>query len=272
MTENSTIPIATIGAGKMASAIVKGVLAQGIYKPDQIGCVCGNDQTGPELAKNTGIHYFQRADELLQPGQVVLLACKPQQLEQLSGGITVGLKDSLLVSILAGIKLEKLQQHFGDARNIVRCMPNTPGKIGAGVSAFSPLNPLNESDLMYVESILGALGIFKELPEHQLDAVTAISGSGPAYVFELASSMKEAAESAELPSSIADLLTRETILGAAKLLVESNESPEALRDAVTSPGGTTEAALQVLGQSSESFRKQINDAVQASRARSKELS
>lgn len=266
------IRLALIGAGKMASAIVHGILEEGIFRPADIGCLCGNDNSGPELAKQTGIRYIPDPEKLLEEGQLVLLACKPQQIAELPEAYARLTQNSLLLSILAGVRLEKLASRFPKARNIVRAMPNTPGQIRAGVTVFSPLKSLEGQDLLAIESILSALGIFMELPEEQLDAVTAVSGSGPAYVFEFTIALRNAAIEAGLTENVAATLARETVYGAAKLMETSWMKPEELRDAVTSRGGTTEAALNALSKDKPTLQAIVSRAVSAAKKRSEELS
>ena len=148
-------------------------------------------------------------------------------------------------------------------------MPNTPGQIGAGVTAFAPLRELSEKDTTIVENTLSSLGNFHEVEEADLDAVTALSGSGPAYVFEFAAALREAGVNCGLDEALAEALAIDTLLGAAMLLADSEERPEALRDAVTSPGGTTAAALDVLNTGE--FRDLIDRALAAAKARSLDL-
>ena len=148
-------------------------------------------------------------------------------------------------------------------------MPNTPGQIGAGVTAFAPLRELSKKDVEIVENALSSLGNFHEVEEEDLDAVTALSGSGPAYVFEFASALREAGVNCGLDESLADALAVDTLLGAAMLLAESGETPEALRNAVTSPEGTTAAALKVLEEGK--LRRLVDQALSAAKARSIEL-
>ncbi len=263
------IQIAFIGAGRMASAIVRGLLENQHYAPGQIACTCGDDPTGPELARQTGIQHLPDLLPAADTARAIVLACKPQQLAALSSGTAQAATGKLLVSILAGTTLARLREAFPEASNIVRTMPNTPGQIGAGVSAYAPLQPLKEDHAAIVQNILGALGQYHLVPEAKLDAVTALSGSGPAYLFEFAAALQEAGIKAGLQPALANSLTQHTLLGAAKLLEQSGESPETLRNAVTSPGGTTAAALEVLQEAR--FREIIDRAIAAAKTRSVEL-
>jgi pyrroline-5-carboxylate reductase len=253
----------------MASAIVKGLLDKEHYAPEEIACTCGDDPTGPALAEATGIRFLNDIIPALYEAEAVVLACKPQQFAALSSQLAEAANGKLVVSILAGTPLARLGEKFSHARNIVRTMPNTPGQIGAGVTAFAPLRKLSEKDAAIVENTLGSLGNFHEVEEADLDAVTALSGSGPAYVFEFAAALREAGVNCGLDESLAEALVVDTLLGAAMLLADSEERPEALRDAVTSPGGTTAAALNVL--KTGKFRDLIDRALAEAKARSREL-
>ncbi len=263
------IKIVFIGAGRMATAIVQGLIEKEHYRPEEIACTCGDDPTGPALAERTGIHYHANIIQALGEAEAVVLACKPQQFAAIDQDLADATGGKLILSILAGTPLERLSAKFSHARNIVRTMPNTPGQIGAGVTAFTPLRQLSAKDCQIVESTLSSLGNFHEVEEEDLDAVTALSGSGPAYVFEFAAALRDAGVDAGLPPELAASLSIDTLLGAAMLLAESDESPEELRDAVTSPGGTTAAALQVLKDAE--YRKLMQQAVAAAKARSIEL-
>ncbi|PXA04929.1 pyrroline-5-carboxylate reductase [Coraliomargarita sinensis] len=264
-----SIKIVFIGAGRMASAIVQGLLEKEHYTPEEIACTCGDDPTGPALAEATGIHYHPDITQAICEAEAVVLACKPQQFNAIDPQLADAAGGKLILSILAGTTLARLGEKFSKARNLVRTMPNTPGQIGAGVTAYSPLRELSEKDSSIVEKTLSSLGNFHEVEEEDIDAVTAVSGSGPAYVFEFAAALRDAGVNAGLPPELAESLSVDTLLGAAMLLAESEASAESLRDAVTSPGGTTAAALKVLEEAD--FRALINDAVAAAKARSIEL-
>ncbi len=253
----------------MASAIVKGLLENQHYRANEIACTCGEDPSGPALAAATGIHYQADITPALAGAEAVVVACKPQQFKDLKESLCDAAAGKLVISILAGTTLARLAGKFSGARNIVRTMPNTPGQIGAGVTAFAPLEDLADPDVAIVEAILSSLGNFHQVEESDLDAVTALSGSGPAYVFEFAAALHEAGNAAGLPDELARSLTIDTLLGAAMLLAESDSSADELRDAVTSPGGTTAAALEVLRKAE--FRQLIQKAVAAAKARSEEL-
>ena len=264
-----SIRIVFIGAGRMASAIVRGLLEEEHYTPDEIACTGGNGTSATELAEQTGIQYVKDIHKVLRKTETIVLACKPYQLDAVDDSLAEAAHGKLVLSVLAGIPLSRLSAKFSNARNVVRTMPNTPGQIGAGVTAFAPQHPLSPKDQDIIENALGSLGNFHEVEEADLDAVTALSGSGPAYVFEFAAALREAGINCGLDESLSNSLAVDTLLGAAMLLADSEDSPEGLRNAVTSPGGTTAAALKVF--SDNDFRGLVNKALAAAKARSLEL-
>jgi pyrroline-5-carboxylate reductase len=262
--------ISFLGAGRMASAMVDGLLAKGGARPGDLACTSGPDDTARQLAARTGIAAQEDLVALLAGADAVVLACKPQQLASLDPRLVELTAGKLVLSILAGKRLERLVQAFPKARNVVRAMPNTPGQIGAGVTAWSAKTPLGEADKKLVSQILGALGKTVELREEQLDAVTGLSGSGPAYVFEFAAALRDAGVAVGLDRATAKMLAIETLLGSAKLLEQSTVEAEELRNQVTSPNGTTYAGLQKMAAAD--FRGLIRDTVGTATARSVELS
>ncbi len=262
--------IGFIGAGRMATAMVRGMLAKEVCRPEDIICTSALDNTAERLAGETGVAFSLDLKDLMPATSVLVLAIKPQQLAQLPGEIAADTEGKLIISILAGKTLATLRERFPQARNIVRVMPNTPGQIGAGVSAFAAQGPLSGEDSELVRAILGSLGEWVELPEPQIDAVTGLSGSGPAYVFEFIAALRDGGTAAGLEPDVAARLALETVLGAARLVKETGEKPETLRDLVTSPGGTTLAGLKVMEEGR--FRDLLRDTVLAARKRSEELS
>ncbi len=262
--------IAFLGSGNMAGAIVDGLLAKNAAQPADLICLGGDDQTAAILQARTGIGVASSLGELLQEADTLVVAFKPQHLASADpqlGPLTAG---KLIVSILAGKRLSSLSRAFPHARNIVRTMPNTPGQIGAGITAWCSRDPLPAPDHTTVEKLLHALGEFVPVPETDLDAVTGVSGSGPAYVFEFAAALRDAGVAAGLTPDIAEKLAVETLLGSARLLARKKIEPEKLRDQVTSPNGTTYAGLQRM--KAGDFRGLIRETVLAATARSRELS
>ncbi len=258
-----------IGAGKMASAMVRGMLGAGSAKPDEICCISGDDGTGEALAKVAGIALSASLESLCAECEVLVLACKPQQLADISipeGGA----KPRLVISILAGTSIARLREKFTGVPQIVRAMPNMPAQISQGISCYASESPLNVDDARSVQGVLGAIGDCCEVEESQLDAVTALSGSGPGYVFEFAAALIAAGVGLGFSEDMAKRLALKTLSGSAALLERSELSAEELRNAVSSPGGTTLAALEVFKNSN--FRKTVSDALNAACKRSQELS
>lgn len=262
--------IAFLGSGNMAGAMVDGLLAKKSSTPADLVCLGGDDNTAALLGARTGIAVARSLEELLDGADTLLVAFKPQHLTSADPRLADLTAGKLVVSILAGKKLSSLARAFPRARNLVRTMPNTPGQIGAGMTAWSSRERLTDHDSAMVRTLLDALGQSVEVPENDLDAVTGVSGSGPAYVFEFAAALRDAAVVAGLERGIAEKLAVETLLGSARLLAQKKIDPEILRDQVTSPNGTTFAGLQQL--KAGDFRGLIRAAVLAATARSQELS
>jgi pyrroline-5-carboxylate reductase len=262
--------IAFIGAGRMASAMVDGLLARKAASASDLACLGGGGATARDLAARTGIACASGPADLLRDADAVVVAFKPQKLASADPSFADLSAGRLVISVLAGKRIGSLDRIFPRARAIVRCMPNTPARIGAGITAWCAAKPLSGADRALVESILGSLGAVVEVAESQMDAVTGLSGSGPAYVFEFAAALRDGGTAAGLDPATAQRLAVETLLGAARLLARETLPPEALRDQVTSPNGTTLAGLRRMAAGD--FRALVRDAVLASAARSAELS
>ena len=262
--------IALLGAGNMAAAIAEGLLAQGAAQPAELICLSGSGRTAATLAARTGITHADTLDALLLDADTVIVAFKPQHLAAADPRLAELTAGKLVLSVLAGKRISSLAKVFPSARALVRTMPNTPSQIGAGITGWCVRDPLPPSDRAIVETILGALGKSVEVAEAQMDALTAVSGSGPAYVFEFAAALRDGAVAAGLEPAIAQTLAVETLLGAARLLARKAIEPETLRNQVTSPNGTTFAGLQRLA--ARDFRGTMKETVLAAKARSEELS
>lgn len=261
--------LAFIGSGRMASAMVKGLLASAVTSAASIRCTGAPDGSAEALAAATGINCTYDAQTLLEGADWVILACKPQQLAEIPDSTARLCADRMVLSILAGTRLGRLRERFPLARGLVRAMPNTPGQIGMGITAFCSDRPLELAVKALVSRILGALGDVIELQEEQLDAVTALSGSGPAYVFEMVAGLRDAGIAVGLPAEVAYTLALKTVHGAAALLAAVPATPEQHRDWVSSPGGTTLAGLAVMGKAG--FRNILRETVEAAYRRSIEL-
>lgn len=253
----------------MGEAILSGLLAQHVVVPEKVRIFEVSEvrrARGTEL----GVSVALSPEELVKGLGCVILATKPQDmgtaLESLRPGFGA---ETLVVSVAAGISTAFIQGHLGESTRVARVMPNTPALIGAGAAGLAFSANATEDDVLVVESIFNAIGITERVTEEQIDAVTAVSGSGPAYFLYLAECLSEAGVSAGLSKEQATRLADQTLYGAGRLLFESEESAAELRERVTSKGGTTFAAL-------ESFRAAglagiVETAVKAAATRSKEL-
>jgi pyrroline-5-carboxylate reductase len=255
----------------MASAMVQSLLKGGQIRASEIACCSAADGTAEKLAADSGITLLSVSDTAPRfSTDCMVLACKPQQLATIDPFIESCSEGALLLSILAGTRMESLKKAFPRSRNVVRVMPNTPGSIGAGVSAYTSQDALSPADEARVLQVLRSMGKCLPVAESQMDAITAVSGSGPAYLFLFVEALCEAAVAQGFDPDTAMLLARETVIGSAKLLEQSPLSPAELRIQVTSPGGTTQAALECFER--QAFRNVVRQAVDAARIRSVELS
>ncbi len=260
---------AFIGAGRMAGAMVRGLLRSGVCQAADISVLGGAGASAAQLSKDTGVKLAKDAVDLLHGADLVVVACKPQQLASLDKAFGELTKGKAVLSVLAGTRLATLQKLFLGARNIVRAMPNTPGAVGQGITARCALQTLSANDQALIDSTLAGLGMIVDVPEGKFDAVTAVSGSGPGFFFEYVAAYEEAAVALGFTPEQAKLLVRQTFAGSLALLSASGETPEALRNQVTSPGGTTRAGLDALA--AHKFREVVAVALIAAKNRSQEL-
>lgn len=267
--QNKTI--AFIGAGNMGEALIRGLLAAKVVSVSQIIVTDVRAERRAFLAKTFGVRAISDNAEAAQAADIVLLAVKPQQMSDVLAGVkSVMSAAKLVVSIAAGVTTVRIERELGVQTRVVRVMPNTPALVGAGAAALAKGAYATDDDLTTAGSILGAVGIWVRVEEKSIDAVTALSGSGPAYVFYVAEAMIKGGVAAGLDEALAKQLAIQTIYGAAKLLLEGGEGPESLRRNVTSPGGTTEAALKVMSQ--HRLEEIFIEAIRAAEQRSRELS
>ncbi|MGZ5012297.1 MAG: pyrroline-5-carboxylate reductase [Methylobacter sp.] len=267
-----TNKIGFIGGGNMASSLISGLIASG-HAPEQIWVSDINPDTLADLKKQLNVNTSANNEDVINAADVVVLAVKPQTLSTVAQGIAalVQQKKPLVVSIAAGINQNSLSRWLGADTAIVRCMPNTPALVLTGATALHANNKVTAEQCDLAENILRAVGIALWVDdEAELDAVTAISGSGPAYFFLLMEAMEKAALELGLGRETSRLLVQQTALGAAKIALESTESPEQLRKRVTSPGGTTQRAIETFEQGG--FTELVSKALHAARDRSIEMS
>jgi pyrroline-5-carboxylate reductase len=266
-----TTKIGLIGAGRMATALARGFVRAEMVRPESI---LASDPS--EAARDSFVDQIPGAtvsaanQPVASQADVVFLAVKPQKMSAALDDIRDTLRrDSLVVSIAAGVTLRRLSAGLPADQRIIRVMPNTPCLIGQGTSAYSLGESATANDGRLVADLLSAVGVAREVPEHMLDAVTGLSGSGPAFVYSMIEALAEGGEAAGLPPELASEMAARTVAGAAQMVIETGETPAVLRDRVTSPGGTTLAGLAVLND--RGFNNAVSEAVKAAAKRSIEL-
>ena len=259
-----------IGAGNMAEAIVSGMAVSEFCDSKKIVMTDVRPDRLSDLEKEYDI-TTSKDNGVVKNAEIVVLAVKPQVMADVLKEIAPVLqKETLVISIAAGISCAKIEAELEGDRRVVRAMPNTPALIGQGAAAIAAGAHADEADLEVAEAILHCVGLTVRVDEKELDAVTALSGSGPAYVFYLLEAMLSAAEEMGLNDETARALALQTVEGAARLMKDSGESAKTLRERVTSKGGTTEAAIHALND--ENVKGSIVKALKAARDRSVELS
>ena len=268
----NTQKIGFIGGGNMASSLISGLIASG-HSPQDLWVSDVNQDALKVLAKNLNVNTSTNNDDIINAVDVVVLAVKPQILSTVAKNATASIqqKQPLVVSIAAGISQQSLSQCLGNNIAIVRCMPNTPALVLTGATALHANAQVTAEQHDLAENIMRSVGIALWVnDESELDVVTAVSGSGPAYYFLLMEAMEKAAIEMGMNEVTARLLVQQTALGAAKIALESSESPEQLRKRVTSPGGTTQQALETFEEGG--FTALVSKALHAARDRSIEMS
>ena len=265
------IKLAFIGGGNMAEALIKGALASGMgIEP---GHVSVSDKAGARrtyLADTYGINTHESNREALAGANLVVLAVKPQVIDEVLVEVQDEIGDGqVVVSVAAGVPISRLHSHLYADTKVVRAMPNTPCLVGEGASAVTPGPGVTADELNRVRELLGAVGTVVVVGEEQMDAVTALSGSGPAYVFMMIEALADGGVKMGLPRDTAITLAAQTVLGAARMVRSTGTHPAKLKDMVTSPGGTTAAGLHVLEQ--QAVRGALMGAVEAATLRGREL-
>ncbi|MEO8291329.1 MAG: pyrroline-5-carboxylate reductase [Gaiellaceae bacterium] len=262
--------IAVLGAGKAGEALIAGLLSSGWRKPGEIVATARHEERLADLSERYGIGTTSSNVEAAEGAGVVIIAVKPQDIEALLSDVGSTLTSAQTVlSIAAAIPTKLIEGHLGDGVPVVRAMPNTPVTVHEGMSGISAGAHAAEEHLVVAEEVLGSVGRSVRVDESYMDAITAVSGSGPAYFALLAESMIEAGILLGLSREISTDLVVQTMLGTAKLLRDEKMHPVELREMVTSPGGTTIAAIRELEQAG--VRAAFLNAIQAAMKRSKEL-
>jgi pyrroline-5-carboxylate reductase len=261
---------AVFGIGAMGSALVKGWVSSKMISPSLITAVDVDAAKLKKMASQLKIKSSMDSAKALKNAGLVLLAVKPQQMKELlaqTGPLFP--KSALVVSIAAGVSTEQIEKQLSQGCPVVRVMPNTPALLGAGMAAVAGGSRAKASNVKLVLNLFSAVGRAVPVMESQMDLVTAVSGSGPAYVFHMVEAMIEAAVKGGLSPKAAHQLVSQTVYGAARMVLETGKTPEELRIQVTSPGGTTQAALAKMAE--KGFKETMAAAIEAATQRGAEL-
>ena len=262
--------IGVIGAGKIGSAIARGIIQAGLVKKENVMASDVSDALRQAVAQELGIKATADNRELCDFADILILAVKPQVVEPVAREIGKNLGHAkLLVSVAAGVPLARIETHLEPGARVVRVMPNIPCVVGAGASGFAAGAHATPADLQKVGAVLNSFGVGMAVEEKYLDAVTGLSGSGPAYVFLFMEALADGGVQMGLTREVALKLSVQTVYGAARLALESKKHLGELKDEVASPGGTTIAGIYALEKGG--FRGTVMDAVASATQRSQEL-
>jgi pyrroline-5-carboxylate reductase len=267
---SSDLTLGFLGAGKMACALARGILRAGLVTEAQVLASDLLEAARAAFSEDTGARAVAANPEVVRFAKVLVLAVKPEQVAGVLAEIRPQLTDNhLLVSIAAGVPLAKLEAQLPDGARVIRVMPNTPALVGASASAFALGSSATREDAALAQRLFSAVGVAFEVNEELLDAVTGLSGSGPAYIYVVIEALSDGGVAAGLPREVATKLAAQTLLGAARMVLETNLHPGALKDMVASPGGTTIEGLHELEKAG--VRAALMNAVRAAARKSKQL-
>jgi pyrroline-5-carboxylate reductase len=269
VTSPLTKQIAFIGGGQMAEAIIAGLLAGHVCRPDLLWAADPVPTRCDRLKSQFAVRVGPDNSPAVKWADVVILAVKPQSLTEVLNEIGGDLGRVLVISIAAGVTILTIGKLASNAKRVIRAMPNMPAVVREGMTAIAPGSGVVEEDVVTARTIFEAVGRVIAIEERLMDAVTGLSGSGPAYVFQAIEALTDGGVKMGLPRQTAELLAAQTVFGAAKMVLESGEHPAKLKDRVASPGGTTIAGLHQLEQGR--FRATLMGAVEAATKRSQEL-
>ena len=253
----------------MAEAIIGGLLAGNVCRPDALWATDLVAARCDRLKSQFGVSVGSDNRKAVAWGEIAILAVKPQSLPEVLKEIGTSLSNKIVISIVAGVTIRTIGGQASAAKTIIRAMPNMPALIREGMTALAFGNGISEEDQTVARTIFETVGRVVSVDERLMDAVTGLSGSGPAYVFQAIEALADGGVKMGLPRQTAELLAAQTVLGAAKMVLESDEHPAKLKDRVASPGGTTIAGLHQLEQGG--FRATLMGAVEAATKRSQEL-
>jgi pyrroline-5-carboxylate reductase len=264
------IRIGFIGTGNVSSAILGGIVPAGLAKPGLIFCYDIDPERLQNARKIAQFNCCRSNKEVLEKAEVIFLAVKPQNVPEVMEEIRgLATHQHLFISVCAGIKTSYIENQLDNQVRVVRVMPNTPMLIKCGASALAKGKHATEEDLALTLSFFNVVGVAVEVEEKDLDAVTGLSGSGPAYIFYMTECLIKAGEEVGLPPDVSEILTKYMVLGAARMIIERTESLKTLREMVTTPGGTTAAGFTVMHTGN--YEKVIIDTVRRATERCREL-
>ncbi len=262
--------IAFIGAGNMGQALIRGILSASLVDPGNITAADTDAEKLQQLNKEYGIATTQDNSDAVSSSEVIVLSVKPQVMESVLRGVSPVVDDSKLVlSIAAGTTIESIKSQLKNGPRIIRIMPNTPALVGEGAAALAPGGNATEEDVNLALEVFSSVGRAIIVEEKMMDAITGLSGSGPAYVFLFIEALSDGGVKMGLPRDVSLLLAAQTVLGAARMVLELGKHPGELKDMVTSPGGTTIEGVHALEHGA--LRSITIDAVEAATLRSQEL-
>ncbi len=253
----------------MAEALIGGLLSADLCGPDRIRAADPDADRRDRLKQRFGIQVHESNRELVAWGDLVVLAVKPQVAGNVLRDLAGELADSLVVSVVAGLSIDRILDLCGSRTRVIRAMPNTPALVREGVTALAFGSGVQEQDAALARRLFEAVGRVVLVEERWMDAITGLSGSGPGYVFLVIEALTDGGVKMGLPRDVAGLLAAQTVLGAARMALETKEHPASLRDRVASPGGTTIAGLHCLERAG--VRAALIDAIEAATKRSQEL-
>ena len=254
--------IGFIGLGNMASAMIGGILKKELYSAEDIIGSDKSEDSVQKAAKIFGIHTTTDNLEVAQAADVLILAVKPQFFPEVIAEIKGAVREeTLIISIAPGKTMEWIMEHFGRELKLVRCMPNTPALVGEGMTGACRNEYVTDEDYATVLQILGSFGEVETIPENLMDVCVSVSGSSPAYIYILIEAMADGAVADGMPRAQAYKFAAQSVLGSAKMVLETGKHPGELKDQVCSPGGTTIEAVRVLEE--KGFRSSVIEAMKA---------
>ena len=266
----SELKVGFLGAGKMATALARGFIRAGLVNASSMIASDPIEASRSHFAQETGTKPIAFNPDVLKFAGVIFLAVKPDQVNDVIAEVRPAFTERhVLISIAAGVPISRIESALGGGARVVRVMPNTPALVGESASAFALGKGASTEDGALVQKLLSSVGVAYQVKESLLDAVTGLSGSGPAYGFVLIEALSDGGVAAGLPRDVATKLAAQTLLGSAKLLLETGQHPGTLKDMVTSPGGTTIEGLQELEKGG--VRAALINAVRAATEKSRQL-